>query len=80
MAPKKQLSIKVHFPRKGRTKRGNYVMVCGKRFSSGDRKRLRKHVTTVLERINCPGCLDGIAAIVLNARRFQIVEEAEEGG
>jgi hypothetical protein len=48
---------KVHFPRFKRTEEGNYVMFCGKVFSAGDRKRLKKHVTSHIEYINCRECV-----------------------
>lgn len=55
---------KVHFPRRDllptKSGNGNLQMFCGKVFASGDRERLRKHVTGYLEDVNCPECVEKI--------------------
>ncbi len=55
---------KVHLPVKKliRSKSGNsnLRMFCGKVFASGDRERLKKHVTSYPEEVNCFECVDAI--------------------
>lgn len=63
-------NLKVHFARMKLTKRGNYKMFCGKVFSSGDRTRLKRHVTSHIEIVNCPSCIERIGSKLSLNERF----------
>lgn len=62
---------KIHLAKESRDEKGNLVMWCGKVFSSGDRKRLKSHVTSLVERLTCLGC--ATAAI-----HFWMVEQPDD--